>query len=179
MRASLNLRVRASLRFSCCGAQRFARASLPRGVWGLSASGMRRASPELAGGFFTREPPGRPSTVLSRSRFRSLLFGRAGSRAAESRAVQGVLLGLLPAVASLLQSAGSRAHGLSRYSPPAPERRPSSCDARASLSPGMCDPPGPGIKPASPALAGDPLSAVPPGNSELVINFTLQVHLAS
>ena len=42
-------------------------------------------------------------------------------------------------------------------------RRLSSCGARAQLLCGMWDPPGPGIEPVSPALAGGFLTIVPPG----------------
>ena len=46
-----------------------------------------------------------------------------------------------------------------------PERRLSSCDSRAQLLCGMWDPPGPGLKPTSPALAGGSSSTAPPGKS--------------
>ena len=48
----------------------------------------------------------------------------------------------------------------------APERRLSCC-ARAQLLRGMRDPPGPGIEPVSPALAGGFSATAPPGKHEL------------
>ena len=41
----------------------------------------------------------------------------------------------------------------------------SSCGAQASLLCGMWDLPGPGLKPVSPALAGEFLTTAPPGKS--------------
>ena len=55
------------------------------------------------------------------------------------------------------------ARRLSSRGPRAPERRLRSCGARAQLLRGMWDPPGPGLEPASPALAGGFLTTVPPG----------------
>ena len=43
-------------RLSSCGAP----AELLQGTWNLSGSGIKPVSPELAGGFFTTEPPGKP-----------------------------------------------------------------------------------------------------------------------
>ena len=70
----------------------------------------------------------------------------------------------------LLRSMGSRhassvvvAHGLNSCGTWALERRLSSCDARAQLLSGMWDPPGPGLEPVSPALAGGFLTTAPPG----------------
>lgn len=127
------------------------------------------SSPALAGGFFTREPQGGPPWYFPEASF-VRFFGRAGSRAAESRSCPEACCSCSCLVASLLLSAGSRAHGLSSYSPGS-RRRPRSAVTRGLPCPLACSPPGPGIKPASPALAGDPLSTVPSGNSELVINF--------
>ena len=62
-----------------------------------------------------------------------------------------------------LQSTGSRCAGLSSCGPWAPERRLSSCGARAQPLRSMWDPPGPGLEPASPALAGGLPTTVPPG----------------
>ena len=47
----------------------------------------------------------------------------------------------------------------------APEHRLSSCGARAQLLRGMWDPPGPGLEPVSPALAGGLPTTAPPGKS--------------
>ena len=71
--------------------------------------------------------------------------------------------GLLIAVASLITEHGLQARGLSSCGLRAPERRLSSCGTRAQLFCGMWDPPGPGLKPVSPELAGGFLSTVPPG----------------
>ena len=64
---------------------------------------------------------------------------------------------LLIAVASLVAE-----HGL--YAG-APELRLSRCDARTQLSCGVWDLPRLGIEPMSPALAGEFLTAGPPGKS--------------
>ena len=73
----------------------------------------------------------------------------------------------------LLQSTGSGhagpaavAHGLSSCGSWAPERRPSSCGARVQLLRSMWDPPGPGLEPVSPALAGGFSTSAPPGKPE-------------
>ena len=42
-------------------------------------------------------------------------------------------------------------------------RRLSNCGSRAQLLRGMWDPPGPGLEPVSPALAGGPPTTAPPG----------------
>ena len=55
------------------------------------------------------------------------------------------------------------AHGLSSCGLRAPELRLSSCGARAQLLRGMWDPPGPGLEPVSPALAGGLPTTVTPG----------------
>ena len=55
--------------------------------------------------------------------------------------------------------------GLSSCGSWALEHRRSSCGARAQLLRGMWDPPGPGLEPVSPALAGRFLTTVPPGKS--------------
>ena len=58
----------------------------------------------------------------------------------------------------LLQSTGSRHMG-------------SSCGAQALLLRGMWDPPGPGLEPVSPALAGGFLTTAPPGKpSRQILN---------
>ena len=41
-----------------------AQAQSLHGMWGLPESGVEPASPALAGGFFTMEPPGKPLTVF-------------------------------------------------------------------------------------------------------------------
>ena len=46
-------------------------------------------------------------------------------------------------------------------------RRLSSCGARAQSLRGMWDPPGPGLEPASPALAGRFSTAAPPGKRQM------------
>ena len=53
--------------------------------------------------------------------------------------------------------------GLSSCGSQAPERRLSSRGARAQSLRGMWDPPGPGLEPASPALAGGFPTTAPPG----------------
>ena len=65
------------------------------------------------------------------------------------------------------------AHGLSSCGSRALERRLSSCGAQAWFLRSMWNPPGPGLKPASPALAGGFLTTAPPGESPvfLVINI--------
>ena len=70
-------------------------------------------------------------------------------------------------VARGLSICSSRApeHRLSSCGSRAPECRLSSCGARAQLLRGMWDPPGPGLEPVSPALAGRPLTTAPPGKS--------------
>ena len=55
------------------------------------------------------------------------------------------------------------AHGLSSCGLWALERRLSSCGAQDQLLHGMWDLPGPGLEPASPALAGGFLTTAPPG----------------
>ena len=65
----------------------------------------------------------------------------------------------------LLQSTGSRHAGFSSCGLRAPERRGSSCGARAQLLRGMWDLPGPGLEPVFPALAGGFLTTAPPGKS--------------
>ena len=65
----------------------------------------------------------------------------------------------------LLRSMGSRCTGFSSCGTRALERRLSSCGARAWLFRGMWDPPGPGLEPVSPALAGGFLTIAPPGRS--------------
>ena len=72
----------------------------------------------------------------------------------------------------LLWSTGSRcvgsvvvAHGLSSCGSRALEHRLSSCGAQVNLLWGMWDPPGPGLEPVSPALAGRFLTTVPPGKA--------------
>ena len=47
-------------------------------------------------------------------------------------------------------------------------RRLSSCGSRAQSLRGMWDPPGPGLEPVSPALAGRFLTTAPPGKPPLV-----------
>ena len=60
------------------------------------------------------------------------------------------------------------------------EHRLSSCSARAELLRGMWDPPGPGIKPVSPALAGGLLTTAPPGKpSTTVLKMLIIVILNS
>ena len=57
------------------------------------------------------------------------------------------------------------ARGLSGCGSQAPERRLSSCGAWAQSLHGMWDPPRPGLKPMSPALAGRLPTTAPPGKS--------------
>ena len=49
-------------RLSNCGTQ----AQLLHGMWDLPRSGIEPVSPALAGGFFTTEPPGKPSHFFLR-----------------------------------------------------------------------------------------------------------------
>ena len=65
----------------------------------------------------------------------------------------------------LLQSTGSRHAGFSSCGSQALERRLSSCGTRALLLRDMWDPPGPGLEPVPPALAGGFLMTAPPGKS--------------
>ena len=57
------------------------------------------------------------------------------------------------------------ARGLSSCGSRALEHRLSSCGALALLLRGMWDPPGPGLEPMSPVLAGGFLTTAPPGKS--------------
>ena len=61
------------------------------------------------------------------------------------------------------------AQGLSSCGSRALEHRLGSCGARAQLLCGVWDPPGPGLEPVSPALAGRFPTTVPPGKSQLVL----------
>ena len=63
------------------------------------------------------------------------------------------------------------AHGLSSCGSRALEHRLSSCGAWAQLLRGMWDPPGPGLKPVSPALAGGFLTTAPPGKPKELISY--------
>ena len=75
-----------------------------------------------------------------------------------------VMLGLLMAVASL-----SVERGLSTCGSQALEHRLSSCGAQAHLCCHLCDLPGPGVEPVSPALAGGFLTTEPPGKAHNVL----------
>ena len=66
----------------------------------------------------------------------------------------------------LLQSTGSRRTGFSSCGSWAPERRLSSCGARAQPLHSMWDPHGPGLEPMSPALAGGLPITAPPGKPQ-------------
>ena len=52
-------------------------------------------------------------------------------------------------------------------------RRLSNCGSRAQLLRGMWDPPRPGLKPVSPALAGRLSTTAPPGKPENVFLFLI------
>ena len=65
----------------------------------------------------------------------------------------------------LLRSMDSRRVGFSNCGSHAPEHRLSNHCTRAQLLHSMCDPPGPGIEPMSPALAGGFPTTAPPGKS--------------
>ena len=65
----------------------------------------------------------------------------------------------------LLQSMGSRCADFSSCGLQAPEHRLSSCGSRAQLLHSMWDLPGPGLEPEYPALAGGPLTTLPPRKS--------------
>ena len=97
--------------------------------------------------------------------FLAVLGLRCCARALSSCVERGLLFlavhGLLIAVASLVAEHGLQACGLRAAVVVA--RRLSSCGARAQLLRGMWDLPGPGLKPASPALAGGFLTTAPPG----------------
>ena len=69
----------------------------------------------------------------------------------------------------LLQSMGSSSCGTR-----APERRLSSCGARAELLHGVWDLPGPGLEPVSPALTGGFLTTAPPGKPHIFLFLTLR-----
>ena len=56
-----------------CGVQTW----LPCCLWDLPGSGIETVSPALAGGFFTTEPPGKPSSVILNIQ-RNLRKGTAG-----------------------------------------------------------------------------------------------------
>ena len=58
-------------------------------------------------------------------------------------------------------------------------RRLSSCGSRAQLLRGMWDPPRPGLKPVSPALAGRLSTTAPPGKPYTSINFYIGIHLCN
>ena len=70
----------------------------------------------------------------------------------------------------LLQSTGCRHTGFSNCGSRALEHRLSSCGAWALLLHGMWDPPGPGLEPVSPALAGRFLTTAPP-EKPLIVSF--------
>ena len=78
-------------------------------------------------------------------------------------ALRGPLMALASLAAGHGLQAGSRRAGFSSCGSRALERRLSSCGARIQLLRGMRDPPGPGLKPVSPALAGGLPTTVPPG----------------
>ena len=80
---------------------------------------------------------------------------RALSGCSEQGLLVTVVLRLLGAVASLLQSVGSRRAGFSGCDSQAPEHRLSSCDARAQLLLHAWDLPGPGVGPCTPCWQVD------------------------
>ena len=82
-------------------------------------------------------------------------YGRAFSSCGERGLLPVAVCGLLIAVASLVAEHGLQAHRL--------PRRLSSCGARAQLLRGLWDPPGSGLEPVSPALAGGFPTTAPPG----------------
>ena len=88
---------------------------------------------------------------------------RAFSSCSERGLLFVVVCGLLTAVASPLQSMGSRRVGFSSCGSRALEHRLSSCGAGAQLLCGMSDLSGPGLEPMSPALAGRFSTTAPPG----------------
>ena len=67
----------------------------------------------------------------------------------------------------LLRSTGSRRAGFSSCGSRALEHRLSSCGVWAQLLRGMQDPPGPGLEPVSPALAGGFSTTAPPGKPSI------------
>ena len=58
-------------------------------------------------------------------------------------------------------------------------RRLSSCGSRAQLLRGMWDPPGPGLEPVSPAMAGRLSTTAPPGKPSVVLIDALGIFLAT
>ena len=101
---------------------------------------------------------------------------RAFSSCSERGPLVIVVHGLLIAVASCCGAwalgAGASvvvACGLSSCGSRALERRLSSCGTQAQMLRGTWDPPGPGLKPASPALADGFLTTVPPGKPKLAV----------
>ena len=99
--------------------------------------------------------------------FLAVLGLRCCARAFSSCGEHGPLLiavrRILSLVASLVAEHRLQACGLGSCGLQASERRLSSCGSRAYLLHGMWDPPGPEIKPVSPALAGGFLTTAPPG----------------
>ena len=73
----------------------------------------------------------------------------------------------------LLPSTGSRHTGFSSCGSRALERRLGSCGTRAKLLCGMWDLPRPGLEPVSPALAGEFLTAEPPGKPQSAFSLIL------
>ena len=78
----------------------------------------------------------------------------AFSSCSEQGLLSVLVRGLLIAVASLAVEHELQVHGLSSCGSWTLERRLSSCGTWAQLLRSMWDPPGPGLEPVSPALAG-------------------------
>ena len=70
------------------------------------------------------------------------------------------------------------ARGLSSCGSRALEHRLSSCGTRAQMLRGMWDLPGPGLEPASPALAGGFLTTAPPGKTLTLLDIP-SLHLSA
>ena len=96
-------------------------------------------------------------------KFLAVLGLRCSARSFSNCGEQGLLFvvahGPLTVLASLVAEHGAPSTQASVVA----AHRLSSCGARAQLLRGMWDPPGPGLKPMSPALAGEFSTTAPPG----------------
>ena len=92
--------------------------------------------------------------MISLFLFIYFIFGRAGSSLPHTSSLQLWCTGFSLQWLLLLRSTGSRSVGFSNCSSWALEPWLSSCSAQALLLHGMWDPPGPGMEPMCPVLAG-------------------------
>ena len=112
---------------------------------------------------------------------------RAFSSCGERGLLFVVVRRLLLAVASLVAEHGLQARGLqqlwcmgfSSCGLWALERRLGSCGTRAQLLCSMWDLPRPGLKPMSPALAGEFLTTVPPGKAPTLFLYFLPIQVTT